>query len=108
MATNFLVSEYQPEGADSPCWRYNHAFRELNELNGKIDYLRALDILDEISAGTIWSVVYNLSKGNIELVLGDDFTRRLNFHLNMETQFQPWFSPQYYAWLQNTRLVLSE
>jgi hypothetical protein len=101
VATNFLVSEFQADRA-APCWRYNHAYEELRELNGKINSPRAMHILEEISSGSNWSVVYNLMMGDIDLVLGDDYSRRYSFHHQMDTQYKPWFTPSYISWLQLT------
>jgi hypothetical protein len=73
VSTNFLVSEQKPEGSDSSCWRYNTAYSTLEEVRGVLSPEEAMELLSEVSQSgdfpTIWSVVYNLSRGQVRVVI---------------------------------------
>ena len=94
IATNFLVAEEGFEVEKAPCWRYIHAYEHLHTENGKEDTPGIMSILEDIAVGNIWSVAYNLSLGDIDLVLGHEFNRRYTFHLDLRIQYLPHFSPR--------------
>jgi hypothetical protein len=85
VATNFLVAEEKPKGADSSCWRYNSAYEALNTANGKLSWEEAMSIASKASVDTtLWSVVYNLTRGDIQVVVGRNYDRVHTFQLEME------------------------
>jgi hypothetical protein len=85
VATNFIVSEVLPIGADSPCRRYNRAYRALSEANGRISQPEAMAILDDVSgANTIWSAVYDMTTGEIEVVTDKRYDQPHAFRLEMK------------------------
>jgi hypothetical protein len=85
VATNFIVSDVLPVGADSPCARYNRAYQALSAAGGSISQREAMALLDSVSGpGTIWSAVYDLTTGDIRLVVGRDYDRMLEFHLQRD------------------------
>jgi len=86
VTTNFLVSEWQPEGAEAPCWRYQRAFERLQLMNGKLNSSEALTILEDVDAGSGWSAVYNPTRGELLLALGMDFEHLHAFQIG---DFQP-------------------
>lgn len=102
VATNFLLAETNLDGANGPCWRYNRAYEYLDDANGRITSKQAMGLLEEISASTIWSVVYNLSTGDMELAMGRNYGLQYNFELPMVNQYRPRFSPIKNAWLPLT------
>jgi len=76
LATNFLVAgtEGQPLGQ---CPRYDHISQRLETLEGNLGAREALKILSEVAQGasgsetsTQWSVVYDVSTGEIHIVIG--------------------------------------
>jgi len=83
VSTNYLFSEpVQPD-----CWRYNKASESLAKEHGDITEAQAMDILQNTSQDhTTWSIVYNLSTGGINLVVGKDYDQVHTFELGMESQ----------------------
>jgi predicted choloylglycine hydrolase len=88
VSTNFLFSEEKPVGAGSSCWRYNKAYTALQEADGNLSMSNALLVLKDLSQSgsypTIWSVVYNLTSKEIELVVGKEYSTIYKFNLNNE------------------------
>jgi hypothetical protein len=84
VVTNFLVSEEEPQGAASSCWRYNAAYRRLELADGTVTAQRAMAIASASSVpDTVWSVVYNLSSGEFDVVVGGNYDRVHSFALPM-------------------------
>ena len=81
VSTNFLVAEWQPEGAEAPCWRYIRAFEHLQALNGELSGAEAMTILEDVDAGSGWSAVYNPTRGELLLALGMDLEHLHAFQL---------------------------
>ena len=77
VSTNFLISEEQPQDANSSCWRYNLAYSTLEKADGRLADDAALALLKDVSQGgdypTIWSVVYNLTEQSIQVAVGRDY-----------------------------------
>jgi hypothetical protein len=76
LATNFLVASTagKPEGE---CPRYDRINRSLQTAGGEFSIEEALDVLENVSQGgaqvqssTQWSIVYNLTSGEIQVVMG--------------------------------------
>jgi len=86
VTTNFLVSEWQPIGADAPCWRYIRAFEHLQALNGELSSAEAMTILEDVDAGSGWSAVYNPTRGELLLALGMDLEHLHAFQLGEPRQ----------------------
>jgi hypothetical protein len=84
VATNFLLTEIEPDGANAPCRRYNAAYEALATANGSVSPSEAMDILQRVSLpSTLWSAVYDMTTGDVALVMGRDYDRVLTFHLPM-------------------------
>ncbi len=89
LATNFLVAgtDGQPQGQ---CPRYDHISQRLQALEGRSTVEEALSILDEVSQGTAgsetstqWSVVYDMSAGEVHIVMGQKFAEKAHgLHLD--------------------------
>lgn len=86
VTTNFLVAEWQPVGADAPCWRYIRAFEHLQALNGELSSAEAMTILEDVDAGSGWSAVYNPTRGELLLALGMDLEHLHAFQLGEPRQ----------------------
>ncbi len=85
VATNFIVSSVLPDGANAPCSRYNRAYQSLEEARGSISEEQAMSILESVSQpNTIWSAVYDISGGDVRLVVGRNYERVHIFELEME------------------------
>jgi hypothetical protein len=86
VATNFLLSGFSPDGAKGQCWRYARAYEALERAGGRLSQQEAMDLLRSISQDiTMWSVVYNLSSGEISVAMGRQYDRVHHFRLP-----QPW------------------
>ncbi|MHC4557322.1 MAG: hypothetical protein ACYS80_08460, partial [Planctomycetota bacterium] len=83
VSTNFLLSEAQ----QPDCWRYNKATESLGEVQGNISADEAMVLLQNTSQNsTVWSIVYNLSTGQIQLAMGKDYDQVHTFKLKMKSQ----------------------
>ncbi len=85
VSTNFLFSEaIKPE-----CWRYNNAAKSLGNSQGRRSADEAMSLLQNTSLDiTMWSVVYNLTTGQISLAMGKDYDEVHTFKLKMKNQHQ--------------------
>ena len=81
VATNFLCAS---EGACNRdrCWRYDTISERLEETQGRLGMHQGMELLAEVSQeGTQWSVLYGLSSGEINVVLGAEFEGVYEFFL---------------------------
>jgi predicted choloylglycine hydrolase len=86
VSTNFVISQEQPEGADSSCWRYNQAYETLAEAKGKISSTDAMTLLENVSQdSTMWSVVYGMTTGDIQIAAGRKYGEVKEFELEMKS-----------------------
>ena len=85
VATNFIISEEEPHGAASSCWRYNKAYQTLEDAQGSLSSPQALLLLEGVAQNgsfpTIWSVLYNLTTGEVSLVMDRNYAQVFTFHL---------------------------
>ena len=81
VSTNFLISEeIKPD-----CWRYKLVSESLSKIDGKIPQDEAMRLLSRAKLdNTVWSIVYNLSKGQIQLALGKNYENVHSFKLEMK------------------------
>ncbi|MBN2313356.1 MAG: linear amide C-N hydrolase [Sedimentisphaerales bacterium] len=83
VSTNFLLSESQ----QPDCWRYQKANAVLAETQGVASQNEAMDLLHATSQDhTVWSVVYNLSSGEIRLAMGKEYNKVFSFKLKMKNR----------------------
>jgi predicted choloylglycine hydrolase len=69
-ATNFLVAATDGN-TKGQCPRYDRIGQGLSSVEGRLSAQDALDLLAQVSQeGTQWSVVYNLTSGEIQIVMG--------------------------------------
>jgi len=78
VSTNFLFSQ-----APRPdCWRYDKAARSLGDSQGSKSADEAMSLLQSTSQdSTMWSILYNLSTGEIRLAMGRDYDQVHAFKL---------------------------
>jgi hypothetical protein len=85
VSTNFVISEQNPVGSYSSCWRYNTAYASLEEKGGSLTSDAAMELLSAVSQSgdypTIWSVVYNLSQGEVRIVIDRRYQQVYSFDL---------------------------
>ena len=83
VSTNFLFSET----SKPDCWRYDKAAKSLGDSQGGKSADEAMSLLQSTSQdSTMWSVVYNLTTGEIRLAMGKDYEHVHTFGLKMKTQ----------------------
>jgi hypothetical protein len=90
VSTNFIISEVRPEKGQTPCWRYNQASQALKQAGGRLTPDAAMALLQSVSQTgdfpTRWSVVYNLSTGQEQVVMNREYGKRYEFSLKVESQ----------------------
>lgn len=74
IATNFVLYNTSEEYRLKACNRYKKAYEVLKSKGGDITEDEAMELLQQISQGhTMWSIVYNLTTGNVLLAPGKKF-----------------------------------
>jgi len=81
LATNFLLSSVD-NPKDGDCRRYNFIDATLTETDGRIDPQAAMQLLADVAqSNTQWSVVYQMSSGEIDVVMGQQYQEIHRFQL---------------------------
>jgi hypothetical protein len=87
VSTNFIISEERPERADSSCWRYNKTYVALENAHGSISQEQAMALLRAVSQSgdttTMWSVVYGMTTGDVQVAMGRNYVEVHDFRLEM-------------------------
>ena len=84
VSTNFVISREQPEGADTSCWRYNRSYETLAQTKGSISPAEAMNLLENVSQdSTMWSVVYGMETGDIQIALDRNYGEVREFKLEV-------------------------
>ena len=85
ISTNFLFAEVPLARAGEECWRYKKVDTTLSQSQGLLSAEAAMGLLKNVSqtgtTGTIWSVVYNLSRGQVQVVMDRDYEQVYSFEL---------------------------
>jgi choloylglycine hydrolase len=80
-ATNFLLSQAWTDPA-THCWRYGVISERLEENEGILSPQEAINLLEDVSQeNTQWSVVYQMSAGEVWIAMGRDYADILKFDL---------------------------
>lgn len=83
MATNFLIGP-AGESTEGRCWRYDRINRGLVDARGDLSAGDAMSLLGEVSVGgTQWSIVYGISAGDIDVVMGREYDEVHSVHLDL-------------------------
>jgi hypothetical protein len=83
LATNHLRTNAQGDGG---CWRYRTLSERLTSLSGELNAQAAMQLLSEVKQGiTQWSVVYDISSGDIHVALGGNYENTYTYHLELKS-----------------------
>jgi hypothetical protein len=81
VSTNFVISETPAPS----CWRYAKASAALNDAGGRMSVDEAMAVLAGVAQGgdypTIWSTVYNLTSGEVRVVMGRKYGKVHTFRI---------------------------
>jgi hypothetical protein len=84
VVTNFPLSSRPLQRSDSECWRYNRAYGALQAAEGSVSEAEAMRVLDRSSQRTtMWSVVYDLADGSIQVAAGRRYDAVVELDLKM-------------------------
>ena len=84
VATNFILSDVTLNQAKSTCDRYQIAYDTLSMTAGQISLEESMSLLQDVSQdNTIWSVVYDMTSGEIHVVMGRAYEHTLDFKLEL-------------------------
>jgi hypothetical protein len=74
VCTNFIITgSGAPDGV--ACWRYNEVYTMLDETNGNLKGVSAMELLQVVSqTSTIWSSVYDISAKSLNLAIGRNYS----------------------------------
>jgi len=87
VATNFVISGHSQEEAKGLCRRYATTDKALEQAGGALAPQEAMDLLEDVSQDiTMWSVVYNMSSGDISVAMGRDYEQVHEFQLEIRSQ----------------------
>jgi hypothetical protein len=79
--TNFILHGSDAPGT-VPCPRYRSVYDDLRESGGQVLMGEAMSVLEGACQGsTIWSIVYNMETGEINVAMGGEYEKVLNFNL---------------------------
>jgi len=86
VATNFLLAATHGY-AYGQCWRYDLINQRLEGLEGRISPTDALHLLEDASQDvTQWSITYDMTHGNLQVVVGRDYSNAVRFHVEGSVQ----------------------
>jgi hypothetical protein len=86
-ATNFVLTGQSADRARQQCGRYAAVSDRLAETGGRLSAEQTMALLGQVSQpNTMWSVVYHLNSGDIEVSTGREYVATHTFHLPMRGQ----------------------
>lgn len=81
LATNHLRCIAEGDGG---CWRYRTISDRLTAANGQLDPQSAMQLLSDVKqTSTQWSLVYNMTNGDIKAVIAKHYDNAYSFHLDL-------------------------
>lgn len=86
LATNFLCSSTNgsPEGR---CWRYDTVLQQIGMSSGSLNPGEGMILLSMVAQqGTQWSVLYNMTTGNVDIVVGQEYENIFSFQLEISEE----------------------
>jgi hypothetical protein len=82
--TNFIITG-STAPTQAPCDRYRAAYDGLSSAEGRVSMAEAMELLEGSSqTSTIWSTVYNLETGEVNIVMGRNYDRVHTFQVPRE------------------------
>lgn len=82
VATNFIITGLSREITLASCWRYKKVWERLEDQDSMLTLSGALSLLEDVSQGnTIWSIVYDISSFDFQVVMGRKYDRVHEFNL---------------------------
>jgi len=86
VATNFVLWRCLESGRGVPCFRYETAYQTLEQTQGRMSHEEAMTLLDKISGNAIWSLVYDMVNGEIDIAMGRNYNQVHHFTLSMKNE----------------------
>lgn len=84
ICTNHIIRNQSNQKKQSFCWRYKKAYEILDEKDGDITQQEMMDLMEAISQDhTMWSVVYNMTTGDVLVVPGKKYDNVYHYKLEM-------------------------
>ena len=90
LATNFLVAA-TGEQSEGQCYRYDRISQRLQETGGRLNLQEAFGLLADVSqvdpggqSSTQWSVVYDLTAGTVNIVMGREYSGTIHGDLKVK------------------------
>jgi hypothetical protein len=69
---------------DGGCWRYRTISDQLTAVNGQLDAQSAMQLLSDVKQNsTQWSMVYNMTTGDINVVIAKHYDTNYAFRLDL-------------------------
>jgi len=85
ICTNFIEYNKSEDEKQVLCRRYKKAYMALDEKDGDINQLEMMQLLEDISQNhTMWSVVYNMTTGDVLVVPGKKYSKIYQYKLAMK------------------------
>jgi hypothetical protein len=82
LATNFLRSAVG-ENPQGQCWRYDKIFSRLTQVGGQLNGQEASSLLADVAQeSTQWSILYEMSTGDVKVSMGRRYSNVHTFHLD--------------------------
>ncbi len=80
LATNHLRCTAASDGG---CWRYKELSERLTAAEGRMGTVEAVQLLSDVAqSSTQWSVLYNMTRGDIQVKVGQSHKTVFPFHLD--------------------------
>jgi len=85
ICTNYIVYNQSEQLKQDLCWRYKKAYKILDEKDGDITQQEMMSLMKDIAqVHTMWSVVYNMTTGDILVVPGKKYDNVYQCKLKMK------------------------
>jgi hypothetical protein len=82
VVTNFVIAK--DIDAKMGLDRYDLACSELDKAKGQLTEKKAMELLSKVSqGGTLWSIIYNLKTGEVQVAMNKKYNQIRKFKLNM-------------------------
>ena len=86
VSTNFVLSRFLESERGAQCLRYNAAYKTLEQTQGRMSHEEAMTLLERISTHTIWSLVYDMINGKIDIAMAQNYDQVHHFTLSMKNK----------------------